>query len=304
MKKLKRLFKREEGNVLILVSVAFMGLLAITGVVIDGGALYMTKAELQKTANAAVLSGAQELTGTHESAVTSIIDEVLLRHQEQNSLESVSVMMNNRVKVELKKTVPLAFSKVLGFNTVDVRADATAKIGVMGRAIGAAPLGINETLDLKYGESYPLKVSSGNSENGNFGILALEGKGAKNYEQTFREGYSEELKIGDKVLVQTGNIAGATRDVVKEKVSSSCDISDRNCPRIITVLVYKPVCSDPISCTNYKEVQITGFAYFYITDPMSEKDTAITGKFIKRVGTGYVSDMASDRGAYSIQLTE
>ncbi|WP_156290349.1 Tad domain-containing protein [Oceanobacillus salinisoli] len=300
----KRLLKKEEGSVLFLGSLAFSALLAITGVVIDGGILYMTKADLQKTANAAALSGAQELTASQESAVTSIVDEILLRHQEKQSLESVEVILYDRVKVELKKTVPLAFSKLFGIDTVDIHANATAKIGVMGRATGAAPLGVDENLNLVYGEMYQLKVSSGDSTSGNFGILALEGKGAKTYEQTFREGYSEELKVGDTVAVQTGNIAGSTREVVKEKVSSACDIDDRECPRIIMVLVYKPVCADPDSCTNYQQVEITGFAYFYITEPMSDKDTAITGKFIKRTGTGYVDGNAKDRGAYSIQLTE
>ena len=159
-------------------------------------------------------------------------------------------------------------------------------------------------LELVYGENYQLKVGAGDSIQGNFGILALEGKGASSYERTFREGYNEELEIGDTVLVQTGNIAGPTRQVVGEKVQSSCGENDRDCSRVILILIYQPVCADPNSCTNYKEVKITGFAYFYITDPMSDKDTAITGKFIKRVGTGFEGQSALEKGAYTIKLIE
>ena len=61
-----KLFKKENGNALVLVSLAMMALLAMGGLAIDGGMLFMTKAQLQKAANAAVLSGAQELT--HDTA--------------------------------------------------------------------------------------------------------------------------------------------------------------------------------------------------------------------------------------------
>ena len=130
----------------------------------------------------------------------------------------------------------------MALRSVDVHADAKAGIGVMGRAVGAAPLGVNENLELVYGESYQLKVGAGDSINGNFGILALEGKGADSYERTFRYGYNEELEIGETVLVQTGNIAGATRQVVGEKVLSSCGETDRDCSRVILILIYQPVC--------------------------------------------------------------
>ena len=62
--------------------------------------------------------------------------------------------------------------------------------------------------------------------------------------------------------------------------------------------------AEPNTCTNYKEVKIKGFAYFYITDPMSDKDTAITGKFIKRVGRGFDGESALEKGAYTIKLVE
>lgn len=56
----RELVKREQGNVLVIVAVGLVALLLITGIVIDGGNLYMTKSHLQKTANAAVLSGVKK----------------------------------------------------------------------------------------------------------------------------------------------------------------------------------------------------------------------------------------------------
>lgn len=306
MRKIKELLTNQTGNIMVLVAVAFTGLLGIAGLAIDGGIIYMEKAELEKVANAAALSGGQELI-TGEQNVRIIVDEVISKHEETSSLQSVDVTLTEpqkSVKVNLHKTVPLTFLNLFGIESVDIHADAKAGLGVMGRAVGAAPLGVDESLDLKYGETYPLKVGAGDSLTGNFGILALEGKGANDYEQTFRAGYQEELKLGDTILVQTGNIAGATREVVGEKVLSTCNENDRECARVILILVYSPVCGTLEPCTNYKEVKITGFAYFYITDPMDEKDTAITGKFIKRVGTGFESSSALENGAYTIKLLE
>jgi len=57
-----KLFNQEEGASLVLVGIAFMGIMMMAGLVLDGGALFMEKRNLQKAANAAVLSSAQELT--------------------------------------------------------------------------------------------------------------------------------------------------------------------------------------------------------------------------------------------------
>ena len=53
-----------------------------------------------------------------------------------------------------------------------------------------------------------------------------------------------------------------------------------------------------------KQVKITGFAYFYISEPMDSHDKTIKGVFLKRVGTGFQLDDASEKGAYTIRLVE
>lgn len=304
MKKLRALFKKEQGNALVLASLAMMGLLAMAGLVIDGGMVYMTKSHLQKVANAAVLSGAQELTNSEEK-VKTIVDEVLASHVEQTSLQQLSITFQDQVSIDLQKPVNLTFSALLGKDVVYVNAHATAQLRVMGRATGAAPLGIDDSIALEHYKVYKLKVDQTEVDTGNFGVLALGGAGADTYEDNLRYGYQEEVKVGDILETQTGNIAGKTRTVVQEKVDGCYenprDVHDRNCSRVILVPVYKPY----YTATNQlQEVQITGFAYFYITESMSMHDTSITGMFIKRPGTGYEEPNASNKGAYSIRLTE
>lgn len=301
---IRRWFAEEAGNSLILTAFALLVLLSMAGLAIDGGMLYMTKAELQKTANAAVLSGAQELTNS-EAKVAEVSRKIVAAHGDGSIIENLSIEMESKVALDLSKTVSLAFSKLLGVETVKVKAHSAAELRPMGRSEGAAPLGIDDSIPLEFNKEYKLKVDTGGVEYGNFGVLALGDTGARPYEENLRNGYQNELEVGDIIVTQTGNIAGKTREVVREKVDGCPelpqDLQSRDCSRIILVPVYKPFNHD---VNQVKEVQITGFAYFYITEPMSMTDTSITGMFIKRPGTGFETTNSVFKGAYSIRITE
>ncbi|GGJ61758.1 hypothetical protein GGR02_001138 [Anoxybacillus voinovskiensis] len=300
----KKFWRQEEGNALLLMAVAFFSLLVMAGFVIDGGMIYMTKSRLQKAANAAVLSGAQELT-TSEAAVQAVVHDILVRHEEEKNLKQIDIVLEQKVAVDLERAVPLAFGKLLGMETVRVTAHAAAGLRVMGRAKGAAPLGIDESIPLEFYKEYQLKVDSSGVEYGNFGVLALGDPGAQTYEENLRYGYQEEIRVGDILETQTGNIAGKTRSVIQEKINECPDSPDniykRDCPRILLIPVYRPY---EHTVNQLKKVEVTGFAYFYITAPMNPKDTTITGMFIKRTGTGLEERNSVNRGAFSIRLIE
>ncbi|MFD1019926.1 TadE/TadG family type IV pilus assembly protein [Thalassobacillus hwangdonensis] len=301
---MRAFLKKQSGDALILTALALMVLLVAVGLVIDGGMIFMNKSHLQKTANAAVLSGAQELTFDVEEA-EQIVNEVVDKHEKSIEVSGITVSPNEKIEVEVEKTVPLAFSKLFGREYVVVRAHAAAELGVMGRAMGAAPLGIDDSIELEYYKEYQLKVDETEVDTGNFGVLALGGPGAKTYEYNLRHGYEDQIEVGDVLDTQTGNIAGKTRSVVRELVDGCTelprDVSDRECSRVLLVPVYEPYNQ---TSNQMKQVKVTGFAYFYITDPMSSSDTSITGMFIKRAGTGFTHPSALSKGAYSIRLTE
>ncbi|WP_242035148.1 pilus assembly protein TadG-related protein [Mesobacillus harenae] len=298
----KKLLNRQQGNVLLLFSLALMCLMGMAGLALDGSLIYMTKSHLQKTANAAVLSGAQELTN-QEAKVTVVVNDILASHGEADSLQSLGIEMEKRVEVSLSKPISLNFMRLFGFDTINVPADASAELNAMGRAAGAAPLGIDERITLEYYTPYQLKVDSSDVDTGNFGILALGVPGANTYEDNLRFGYKDELRVNDVIDTQTGNIADKTRSSIQERING-CSLTyeqaiDRECSRVILIPVYKPYLQDS---NQLKSIQITGFAYFYITDPMSHNDTSIKGMFIKKTGTGYQEDGSVLRGAYSIRL--
>lgn len=301
MKLFKRFYKNEDGNVILISAFLFLALTVLAGLVVDGGHLYLTKTHLQKTANAAVLSGGQQLTASEVSAVTTLVSSIAEDHGELSSVQDINVEMEEKVTVHLTKPVDLFFSSILGFDSVDVSAKATAQIGSMGRAHGAAPIGIPESMNLIYGQSYTLKVDEENVDTGFFGILGIEGPGAKLYEDNLKYGFDGELKIGDIVNTQSGNIAGKTKSAVDYLVGTCDDMNDRDCPRVLLVPVYRAY--NP-GTGNLKQVEITGFAYFYISDAMGTDDKEIKGVFLKRVGSGFESEGASNRGAYTLKLAE
>ncbi|MCI3926853.1 pilus assembly protein TadG-related protein [Paenibacillus sp. TRM 82003] len=294
----------ERGNVMALVSLSMVALLAMTGLVLDGGMLMATRAQMQKAANAAALSAAQELTHT-ENAVRAVAGEVLHAHGEHEHMDLMDISMGDRVQVGLTDEQSLGFAGLFGIEAAPVSVAATAELGAMGAAIGAAPLGIDENIPLVYNQEYKLKVDNTGVEAGYFGVLALGGPGAATYEDNLRFGYQGWIELRDVLETQTGNIAGKTRSSIAERLNDCLypegEMFHRDCPRILLVPVYRPYSQDS---NQLKSVEVTGFAYFYITAPMNPKDTYITGKFVQRTGTGHVSEHAADKGAYAIRLTE
>lgn len=319
LEKLKRGIAGQDGNVTVLFAFILTGLLAMTSVVIEGGMLYATKMHLQKTANATVLSGAQELLNT-ESAVRSVAGQILSYHGETASLVNLSVAMRDRTTVVLQKDVQLHLAKALGMDQVPVRVKATAMIDAMGAAVGAVPVGIPESLVLTFGQETRLKVDQTQVSNGYFGILALgdtAAGGASTYETNLEYGYKGMLSVGDLVDTKTGNVAGDTQKAVQARLNRdpypAGDISHSDDPRILLVPVYIacPQNANSIDeCRNYqlsgqmKRIAITGFAYFYLTQPFDSSTKEVVGTFIERTGNGFSKPGADNRGAYAIKLTE
>jgi hypothetical protein len=306
LKKFK-FYRDEKGNVLLIFSLFFLVFIGISGLVVDAGILYKTKGELRKTANAAVLSGAQEFTNS-DSAVTTVVQDILKAEGEEESFKELFIRPSgerNKLKITLEKDVPLHFMKLFKMNSVTINASASAVIAPIISAAHAVPLGIDKSTPLEYMKEYKLKVDAGDSIFGNFGVLALSGVGANLYEKDLMYGYDNDLSIGDVLLTQTGNVDGKTRTGVNYRINSSPytvdDYSHRDDSRVILILIYEPV---EISQNQLKSVRICGFAYFYLKAPMSPQDSSITGYFIQRVGVGTGDVNAQDNGAYAIRLVE
>ena len=105
---MRAFLKKEDGSSFLLMALGMMLTLAILGLVVDGGHLYMTKSHMQKTANAAALSGAQELPNSSEK-VNEVVDEILIHHGEADSLQFSNIEGDSLLHVSVGREVPVFF---------------------------------------------------------------------------------------------------------------------------------------------------------------------------------------------------
>ena len=143
MVKAPKLYKDENGAGFLLVIFVLFVMLGVGGLVVDMGIIYKTKGEMRKAANAAVLSGIQEIF-VSDASVTKVVHYILKAHNEESSLESLNIKPNgeNKVVVTLNKEVPLYFMRIFGINSVPVEVASSAKAGALSAGSRVVPLGI------------------------------------------------------------------------------------------------------------------------------------------------------------------
>ena len=131
----------ERGQVLVWIVVSAIGLLAMTGFVIDIGHLFNAHRELQASTDAAALAAAQDLPD--QALATTVAQNYGARAGGKNSyvdLPGVSTDVTtkcltsaglkcapvNAIVVQQQASVPMFFLKVIGIDSVDIKARSTA----------------------------------------------------------------------------------------------------------------------------------------------------------------------------------
>jgi hypothetical protein len=138
--------RNERGQVVVLTVIALTVLLGMSALVLDVGAWFRTKRQLQATADAAALAGAQMLPDTPGTAINTAVDYA---NKNGGGVLAGDVTItstkggNDTIAVAAKKNEPGFFSRVFGLNAVDVGAKAKAIVGVPYAALHAAPMVIH-----------------------------------------------------------------------------------------------------------------------------------------------------------------
>ena len=144
---MKRLnLNNERGQSMVLTLVFVTVLIAIAGAVIDVGSWYQTHREMQATADASSLAGAQELPYSTGAALTQALDYANRNQGGVNSgdVEITSTFIpNDTIKVTARTSAAGVFTRLMGIDSVTARATAKARTGGLGSAKWAAPIGID-----------------------------------------------------------------------------------------------------------------------------------------------------------------
>ena len=132
----RRLNREESGQVIVLVAVLMVGLVAVVGLVTDGGLVFTQKRDLQNVADAAALAGAMQVDQDAYRATggaTVVLDQTAAYQaaveylRAEGGLAYSVVTRPARVEVSVSRRASTGFLRMVGINGVDISASATAE---------------------------------------------------------------------------------------------------------------------------------------------------------------------------------
>ena len=293
----------ESGQALVFAVVFLVVLLGMAAAVLDVGSWYRAHRELQATADAAALAGAQALPESTSDA-SALASEYAQKNGGLSPDEisfSSDVVSDDTIKVHLSRPAPGFFAKVFGIDSVTVGGKATARTGNPAQALYVAPMVVSERhpkLKCKplpcFGETTSLPYEPMGAPGG-FGMLNLDGEsgtvGTSNEAAWISKGFEKYLPLG---LYQSDPGAKFSSSLLQGALSR----------RIDSVLLF-PVFRTLTGGGQNAEYDIIGWVGFYLTGFTVQGNIAtLNGYFTRFIATGIQSKSAGQRnfGVRSITL--
>jgi hypothetical protein len=286
-------------------------ILGSAGLVLDIGSWYQEDRAAQATADAAALAGAQALMDGTDPAET-----LALEYSDKNGGGDTSVAFarrlapNDLITVTVKRRAEAFFTKLLGSDSVEVSARASARAGVPSRARYVAPITVNEQHPMLQWRcvNHPTQVtlmylhSSGSGDAaGAFGLLNLQSLsnpsgniGADVLGQWIREGYQDELPLGRYDSAPSANFnSDYVRNALRDRIGDE-----------LLFPVYRSPITGSGSGAKYTIIGWVGFVPTSFA-PGGSSGT-IRGHFTKVVWSGLADETGSapDFGVRVIPLVE
>jgi Flp pilus assembly protein TadG len=299
--------KRENGQAMVLMVLFLAGLLGMAALVLDVGSWFREKRQLQLTADASALAGAQVLPGS-PSGATSLALQYATTNGRPLTTNDISISSdlssNDTITVDAHSDAPGFFSKLFGINTVKVGASAAARAALPAQALYVAPMVVSKFHPLLYGSSgcpcFHQDTTLGYDPMGApgaFGMLNLSKDGGT-------PGSSEEsdwILHGFNKYLGLGNYQSDPG----AKFSSGGNVQDALDGRIGTVLLF-PVFDKLTGTGQNAQYNIIGWVGFYLESYDIHGNTAtLTGYFTKYIAKGIQASPGSnepDFGVRTIQL--
>ena len=298
----------KKGAVAVMMALALTALLGVTALVVDVGMVYLHKLKVSNAVDAAALAGIQALPADPDLAY-QLAASFALKNGVAPEDVNIQITTDQRgINVQARKTVDYFFARVLGFSSTNVGQSAGAKVENLSAVVGAVPFCI-ESQELIYNEAYILKSGVGErpggaKHSGWFGALSLGGQGARAYENNLKFGYQAELKVGDLLEIESGNMSGPTTRGIEYRLAQcqhtlTCTGESfvRSCPRLLMVPVVQ-LCGKEI-------VKVQGFALFFLESVEGQgRENNVWGRFLRLHLPGEMTaEEAGDYGLYSSHLT-
>lgn len=297
------MINNEKGSVTVIFVILLTLIVGVFGFAVDFGYGILQELKLSNALDAASLAGGQELKETEKAR--EVANEYLIKNGVNPEDVTITFSDDNKsIRLESSKIVENRFIKVLGNDFINIEASAKVQINpIVGMYNGVRPFGVEET-ELVFGQEVILKeASQSDPESGNFGGLSFGGEtGASIFKDNTLYGYQGVLEVGDIIATEPGNMSSVINPV-RQLLMDDYNTFDNYSEDSIRLWVI-PIIKN-MDYIGRSDVEIVGFGQFFIESIGKQGgQTTITGRFIKRVGSGISGSSQEDYGLYSTKLIE
>lgn len=332
----------ERGQILVLFALGLVAMIAMAGLVLDGGSVYAQRRDEQNGADFAAIAGANAYMNTSGSVATktaaarSVAAQAATRNGYTDGSEGATVSVDVTllsagadVTVDIIKPHANTFARIVGQDSWDVGVTATAIAGVIDTAVGAAPwtMSINAFDGQgkpKYTEANQQNFGEGNGDyptgaldiawtdfNGNNNVNTSEVRAIIDGSNVVVATFDFEQYLGQH---NQGNHTALYSDVQQYLACAGCN-------HVVPVPIVgpgNPNCAAPQQ--SHQDGCFKGWALFYVISAQGGSQKDITGYFIsdfkqtpltvgectaqqQGAGTCGIIDTGSPFDAYVVRLT-
>ena len=310
----------QRGQSLVLSLLFLTVLIGMAAIVVDVGSWYRADRKLQANADAAALAGAQELPANTAAAEASALEYAETNDgglKAEDIKFRTTVLPNDTIEVTTDRPSPGFFAQLFGRSSVDVRAKAAARVGVLGSAVGAAPIAVDWEHDMLH--CTPPESCWGRYEDGNlvpgtmttvdffktgpgaFRLVNIDsshgGTGLQDIGDWIRTGYLDAADVEQWYYSDPGIKPNSSH------VKDALDFRLANEPDLLFP-VYNAVEAQGAGFKYY----VIGFAVFHVTswEIHGSKDSRINGYFMDMIWTGVPASSGGTPGfgARAVALIE
>lgn len=144
MQKLVEFWRREDGQSIIVVTLALFVLIALAALAIDVGSTYADRRQMQNAADAGALAGARELCLRSSADVAKA--KAIQYMTANNAATTAATVSGNVVNTTAGKTASTPLASALGWSTINVDASAGAACGRATAACGLFPVAFSQSI--------------------------------------------------------------------------------------------------------------------------------------------------------------
>ncbi len=315
--------RRDRGQILVIFAIALMAIVAMVGLVLDGGSAFAQRREEQNVADLAAMAGATAHLNTKGDAATKQAAAIAAANQialdnryvaDPANGFTIDVNVTNtsfygQVQVQITRPHRNNFAAVLGMSTWPVSVTATARSsGQPNAAIGAMPLLFNE-------DAFPGAICDEDAGGCVPEVYQLPGTGNEDVPQDATQ-FNWTI-----FCTASGNPCNANSNGVRAIINGggeattinlNDDIGPLNAGAHTTLFTaLEPYVGGvfPVPVVN-DEGDMVGWAYFKLLSTEGASDKVIRGYFVSPVNaeqlivtpTGGTASL--ETGVYTIKLTD